>query len=177
MYHGLIDHRFPRITGFHTTTHKYYMYHRLLEDHRFPRIEFHTSSLKSQRILSTLTHYRASTKSRWWFLGNIFRCTNARAHVDSGAPREGRRGGTFGAGPLSQPLLLSQVNGLSLNSSGGFHNLTVLSENPLARERKLTDVPPQGKLAAHTIHLPMHPRLSPYLPFLLVLFCTRTTVL
>ena len=79
----------------------------------------------------------------------------------------GRRGGTFGAGPLSQPLLLSQVNGLSLNSSGGFHNLTVLSENPLARERKLTDVPPQGKLAARTIHLPTHHRLSPYLPLLL----------
>ena len=143
------------------------MYYRLLEDHRFPLIEFHTSSCKSQGSLapSLTTESRLSPGDD--FLG-IYLGAPMRAHTLTRMHQgRGRRGGTFGAGPLFQPLLLSQVSGPSLNSSGGFHNLTVLSENPLARERKLTDVPPQGKLAAHTIHLPMHHRLSPYLPLLL----------
>ena len=162
-----MDHRFPRITGFHTTTHKYYMYHRLLEDHRFPRIEFHTSSLKSQGSLapSLTTESRLSPGDD--FLG-IYLGAPTRAHTLTRVHQgRGRRGGTFGAGPLSQPLLLSQVNGLSLNSSGGFHNLAVLSENPLARERKLMDVPPQGKIGRPHHPLPTHHRLSPYLPLLL----------
>ena len=89
------------------------------------------------------------------FLG-IYSGAPTRAHTLTRMHQgRGRRGGTFGAGPLFQPLLLSQVSGPSLNSSGGFHNLTVLSENPWARERKLTDVSPQGKFG-RPHHSPAH---------------------
>ena len=108
------------------------------------------SSLKGSSAPSLTTEPRLSHSDD--FLG-IYSGAPTRAHTLTQVHQgRGRRGGTFGAGPLSQPLLLSQVNGLSLNSSGGFHNLTVLSENPLAREGKLTDVPPQGKFGR-----PNHP--------------------
>ena len=135
MYHGLVDHRFLASQGSIPPSASI-MYYRLLEDHRFPLLEFHTSSCKSQGSLapSLTTESRLSPGDD--FLG-IYLGAPTRAHTLTRDVHQGRgrRGGTFGAGPLFQPLLLSQVISPSLNSSGGFHNLTVLSENPrLGRE-------------------------------------------
>ena len=139
------------------------MYYRLLEDHRFPIIEFHTSSLKSQGSLapSITTEPRLSPGDD--FLG-IYLGAPTRAHTLTRVHQgRGRRGGTFGAGPLFQPLLLSQVNSPSLNSSGGFHNLQCCQRIHERGRESLTDLPPQGKFwPPH--HSPARPpRLSPYL--------------
>ena len=79
-----------------------------MEDYRSPKYNRipYLHSLKGS--FSALTHYRASTKPRWLFLEHIFRCTNARAHVDPGAPSgEGEERRHFGGGPLSSHSLLS----------------------------------------------------------------------
>ena len=79
------------------------------------------------------------------FLG-IYSGAPTRAHTLTRVHQgRGRRGGTFGAGPLFQPLLLSQVSGPSLNSSGGFHNLQCCQRIHERGRESLTDVPPQGK--------------------------------
>ena len=136
------------------------MYHGLMEDYRSPRYN-RISYLHFQvpRILSTLTHHWASTKTRWWFLGYIFRCTNARAHVDPGAPSgEGEERRHFGGGPLSSHSLLSQVNDLSLNSSGGFHNPTVLfREIHQLRRESWWAFCPKRNFCRPTINPPTHP--------------------
>ena len=167
MYHGLVDHRFLASQGSIPPSASI-MYYRLLEDHRFPLIEFHTSSCKSQGSLapSLTTESRLSPGDD--FLG-IYLGAPTRAHTLTQVHQgRGRRGGTFGAGPLSSHSLLSQVNGLSLNSSGGFHNLAALSEKSTSQGEKVDRCPaPRGKLAARTIHPPTHHRLSPYLPLLL----------
>ena len=139
------------------------MYYRLLEDHRFPLIEFHTSSCKSQGSLapSLTTESRLSPGDD--FLG-IYLGAPTRAHTLTRVHQgRGRRGGTFGAGPLFQPLLLSQVISPSLNSSGGFHNLQCCQRIHERGRESLTDLPPQGKFwPPH--HSPARPpRLSPYL--------------
>ena len=140
------------------------MYYRLLEDHRFPLIEFHTSSCKSQGSLapSLTTESRLSPGDD--FLG-IYLGAPTRAHTLTRDVHQGRgrRGGTFGAGPLFQPLLLSQVISPSLNSSGGFHNLQCCQRIHERGRESLTDLPPQGKFwPPH--HSPARPpRLSPYL--------------
>ena len=138
-----MDHRFPRITGFHTTTHKYYMYHRLLEDHRFPRIEFHTSSLKSQGSLapSLTTESRLSPGDD--FLGIYLGAQRARTRW-LGAPRAGVERRHFGAGPLSSTPPLPGHRP-SQNSPGGFHNLQCCQRIHERGRESLTDVPPKGK--------------------------------
>ena len=140
------------------------MYYRLLEDHRFPIIEFHTSSLKSQGSLapSLTTESRLSPGDD--FLG-IYLGAPTRAHTLTRVHQgRGRRGGTFGAGPLFQPLLLSQVISPSLNSSGGFHNLQCCQRIHERGRESLTDLPPQGKFWPPHHSPAWPPRLSPYLP-------------
>ena len=100
-----------------------------MEDYRSPnshRIPY-LHSLKGSLVLSLTTEPRLSHGGD--FL-SIYSGAPTRAHTLTQVHQvgRGRRGGTFGAGPLSSHSLLSQVNGLSLNSSGGFHNLAVRSE-------------------------------------------------
>ena len=83
---------------------------------------------------------------------------NARAHVDLGAPRAGEERRHFGAGPLFQPLLLSQVTDPPKIVKADF---TMLSENPRAGRESF------DKSSAHGKFWPSHhsparpPRLSP----------------
>ena len=123
-----------------------------MEDHRSPRYNRipYLHSLKGS--FSALTHYRASTKPRWLFLEHIFRCTNARAHVDSGAPggKERRALLVLAHFPATPYSLRSTVSHLDI--SGGFHNLTVLSEKSTIQGEKVDGCPaPREKLAARTI--------------------------
>ena len=61
----------------------------------------------------------------------------------------------------------SQVTVSHLDICGGFSRPNGTVRESTTRERKLTDIPPQGKLAA-SHHPPAHaPSLSPYLPPLL----------
>ena len=118
-----------------------------------------TSNFKSQGSLSTLAHHWASTETRWWFLGCIFRCTNARAHV---WPRCTQWGGggeeTLWWWPTFLPLLLSEVNDLSLNSSGGFHNPTVVfREIHQLRRESWWIFCPKRNFGRPTINSPTHP--------------------
>ena len=130
-----------------------------MEDYRSPksnRIPY-LHSLKGS--FSALTHYRASTKPRWLFLEHIFRCTNARAHVDSGAPGGKERRALlvlahFPATPYSHRSTISH-----LGISGGFHNLTVLSEKSTIQGEKVDGCPaPRKSWPPSPFHTPTHHR-------------------
>ena len=132
------------------------MYYRLLEDHRFPLIEFHTSSCKSQGSLapSLTTESRLSPGDD--FLG-IYLGAPTRAHTLTRMHQgRGRRGGTFGAGPLFQPLLLSQVTVPPSIVQADFTIYSAVRESTSEGEKVWQIFRPKENFGRHTIHLPGH---------------------
>ena len=138
-----------------------------MEDHRSFISEFpYLSLLISKDPFFTLTHHCQLSQmvvSRAFYSKCIGRVHTSRLVAQGG---EGREEVTFGAWHTFQHHSLSlSGHDLSPRYLWWFSRPNGTVRESTTRERKLTDIPaPRKILAAHTIHLPMPPRLSPYLP-------------